>query len=340
MIRDAIQLALALQVFCLLALGACNKSQPQTAGRTSRPAAATQVPGQPSAASAEPRFVVSVKPLEFILGELCSGRAQVSTLLKAGANSHTYDPTPADAQKVQQSTGFFWIGPEFDSWAADFNCPCSIEIVPLLPAGMALDLAEHGDWYGAGESGSHGHTHAEHGEHAEAARIIDPHFACDPLLVRALLPALVSKLSELDPGGATAYAANAQSFATELSALHTEIEARMKACADQPVILLHPSFNYFIKRYGLNYAGVIEPYPGKEPSPKYLQGIVQLIREKQATAIFTETLLPAAPAEVIAEAAGVKVWALDPSCGNSGEQYADYADWLRYNAAVFSEALN
>jgi ABC-type Zn2+ transport system substrate-binding protein/surface adhesin len=108
----------------------------------------------------------------------------------------------------------------------------------------------------------------------------------------------------------------------------------------QPVFLFHPSFNYFLQRYGLVYAGVIEPFPGKEPSPKYLQGIVKRVTQVHARALFTETLLPVAPAGVIAEAAHVPLVELDPGCGNSGRSYSDYADWVRYNARLFLQALD
>jgi ABC-type Zn uptake system ZnuABC Zn-binding protein ZnuA len=192
---------------------------------------------------------------------------------------------------------------------------------------MVIDLARHAEWGGSAEP-----------EGATTA-IPDPHFACDPLLVKGLLPALVARLSGLDPGGAATYTANARIFAVQLDALNVEIAAEMAPVKGAPVFLFHPSFNYFIKRYGLIYAGVIEPFPGKEPSPRYLQAVAQRVQQTHARAIFNETLLAAAPADVIAEAAGVKALELDPACGNSGHQYANYADWLRYNAGVFRRGL-
>jgi zinc transport system substrate-binding protein len=314
----------------------------------------------PEAAELRPHYVVTVLPLALILREVCGERAEITTLLKAGASSHTFDPTPSDAQRIQEATAFFWIGQEFDGWAAEFDTSHSVQVLKLIPQENLIDLAVHGEWDDhalepeAGKApdheqdsqghAGHGHEHEvhhdahhEHGEHSQP--VPDPHFACDPLTVRALLPALTARLSELHPAGRPEYERRAAAFSTKLTQLDAELQAQLAPFKGKPVILFHPSFNYFLRRYGLRYAGVIEPFPGKEPSPKYLQGIVRKVKAEQAKAIFSETLLPAAPAAVIGEAAGVPVVELDPSCGNSGHAYSDYFDWVRYNAALFSEAL-
>lgn len=283
-------------------------------------------------AAAKPEFVVTVKPLELILREVCDNRAQVTTLLKAGSSTHTYDPTPADAKAVQLATAFFWVGEDFDAWAAELNTQVSVEVLPLIPDKLRIEMTNHHH-----EEDEHGHAHEHH--HHDHDHIDDPHFFTDPLVVRGLLPGLVKELTRLDPAGKAEYEANAASFRKKLEALNEELTKQLAPIKGQPVIQFHPSFNYFISRYGLKYAGVIEQFPGKEPSPKYLQNIVKTIQEAGAKAIFSETLLPSAPARVIAEAAHVPVYELDPSCGTSARQYTDYADWLRYNAGIFLNAL-
>ncbi len=332
------------------------------------------------ASASEIHFLVTVKPLELIIREVAGERATVSTLLKAGNNSHTFDPSPADAKAVQEASGFFWVGEDYDGWAAQFDTPNSVELLTLIPAEKLSPLPPHGEWrlaatpaksgvagdaHGghdhtdeAGHVEEHGHleghghieehedpastaepdTHDLDHEHAEGA-VPDPHFYTDPLLVQALLPALVERLSEIDPGGSAVYSANAAAFGTELAALDRELQARFARLYGTPVLMFHPSFVYFIRRYGLVYGGSIEPYPGSEPSPRYLQQIVEQLRAAGARAVFSETLLPAAPAQAVAEAAGIPVVELDPACGNSGRSYKDYRDWLLYNAGLIETAL-
>ncbi|MCC7478277.1 zinc ABC transporter substrate-binding protein [bacterium] len=89
----------------------------------------------------------------------------------------------------------------------------------------------------------------------------------------------------------------------------------------------------------MQYAGSIEPFPGKEPTPRDLQKLAEQLKASGARAVFSETLLPAAPAEALAEAISVPVVELDPACGNSGRDYRDYEDWLNYNAGLILDAL-
>jgi ABC-type Zn uptake system ZnuABC Zn-binding protein ZnuA len=271
-------------------------------------------------------YVVTIKPLEFILREVCGTRAEVSTLLKPGTNAHTYDPTPADARAVQTATALVWIGEDYDGWAGKLNAKSKLKLLPLLPQSMRLTLDEPC-------------THEGHGHHHHTHEIDDPHFFTDPLAVKALLPGLVRELTRLDPPGKADYEAGAAAFGRKLDSLHNELSNTLYPIKGAAVIQFHASFNYFIARYGLRNAGLIQQSPGKEPSPKELQAIVQQIRQERIKALFSETLLPKGPAAVIGEAASVPVFELDPSCGTSERAYADYAAWLRYNAGVFVKAL-
>lgn len=293
-------------------------------------------PRQPAQALQPPHYVVTIKPLEFILREVCGTRAQVSTLLKPGANAHTYDPTPADARAVQTAAALIWIGRDYDGWAAKLSAQSKLEVFPLLPVGQRLSFAEDG--HGPHDHHDHDHGH-DHGHDGHAHSGADPHFFTDPLAVKALLPGLVRELSRLDPAGQADYETGAAAFSAKLDALHSELTATLAPVRGEGVLQFHASFNYFIARYGLRNAGLIEQFPGKEPSPKELQGVVKQIRDEQLKAVFSETLLPKGPAKVIAEAAGVPFYELDPSCGTSERDYADYGAWLRYNAGVFTAAL-
>jgi ABC-type Zn uptake system ZnuABC Zn-binding protein ZnuA len=92
-----------------------------------------------------------------------------------------------------------------------------------------------------------------------------------------------------------------------------------------------------LKRYGLEYAGVIEPYPGKEPMPRHIEKLVRRLQQARAKAVFSEPQLPERPAQVLAETAGVKLRVLDVTGGLPGRM--TYAELILYNARVLREAL-
>jgi ABC-type Zn uptake system ZnuABC Zn-binding protein ZnuA len=272
------------------------------------------------AASGAPRYVVTGHPLEAILGELTRGRAEVDNLLPAGASPHTYEPVPSDLRRAESATALFFVSPSLDGWAARLPARDKIEVLALVPRDARLpDLEVHETHAGETEAGG------------------DPHFWTDPLLVKAVVPGLVEQLCRLDPAGADLYRRNGAHFTEQLDVLHAEISRRLAPLAGRPVVLFHPSFQYLIHRYGLELAGVVEPSPGKEPTPRRLEHIVQLVRRRGVKAVFGEPQLPRRAAENVAEAAGVKLFLLDPMGGVPGR--LTYAELLNYNARVLVEAL-
>lgn len=282
-------------------------------------------------AAAAPRYVATVPPLAAILRELVGSRGEVITLLPVGASEHTYQPRPSDARAVESATCLFYVSEQMDGWAASLTAKKKVDVFTLVPAEARLTYAVCGHPHGA-----HEHSHGP-GEGREEAPGLDPHFWLDPVCVKLVLPKLAQTLGECDPQGTSVYDENARRFGEALDALHARLGEILAPVKGKPVLLFHPSFQYFLKRYGLVLAGVIEPFPGKEPTPRYLKAMIEQVRGAGVKAVFTEPQLPSRPAEVIAEAAGVPVYTLDPIGG--GEGRAALADLLLYNARILREAL-
>jgi len=323
---------------------------PGTAGTPATPPPAAGVPA--SGASAR-SYLVTVTPLKLILDPLVGDRASVTVLLAPGASAHTYEPRPSDAMRAESSAALFWVGESFDGWAAMLSAPQKVALLELLPAAERLPGVEH-----------HHHGEAEHGEPAHAdsgapgaenqgaaggqgagggktvsLEETDPHVFTDPLTLRALLPGLTAELSRLDPDGAEQYKLNAAKFAVELDSLGGEVAKELAGVKGRSALTYHQSFGYLFHRYGIVVAGMIEEFPGKEPSPRDLAHLVDVAREQHVAALFTETLMPRRPAEVIAEATHLPLFELDPACGASTRRYASYRDYVLYNVGVIAKAL-
>ena len=153
----------------------------------------------------------------------------------------------------------------------------------------------------------------------------------------ALAGPLAGRLAELDPTGASAYKANAAAFIEKLAAFDAELAQTLAPVRGRALILMHPSINYMLARYGIELAGVVEPAAGREPSPRDMHELTQRVGQRGVRAIFSEPQLPRRPAEALAEATGAKLGEIDPTGGVAGR--ADYFSLLRFNAAALAEAL-
>lgn len=290
-------------------------------------------------------YVTTSYPLGMILLQVTRNHADVEILVSPGESPHTFSPKPSDAFKINNASAIFYASDLMDGWAAKLDGVNKIEMIKLVPKDHILYFEEfqkhkHTDNIDHDHENEHNHDH-EH-QHDEDTmdvnnKVIDPHFWTDPITVKAMLDNLVDTLVVIDPDNAVHYKANAELFKNRLVLLAKQVGTILEDVKGKPVFLFHPSFRYLLNRFGLVYAGAIETAPGKEPSPKYLEKIIKEINDKNAKAIFTEPQLSRKPAEVIAEAAFVLLYELDPIGGVEGRM--KYSDLILYNARILQKAL-
>jgi ABC-type Zn uptake system ZnuABC Zn-binding protein ZnuA len=264
------------------------------------------------AAAASSSYVATINPLAAILRELVPDATRVQALLPPGASPHTFEPRPSDLRGAQAAGALFFVSSELDGWAARLPARRTIAALDLIPPEHRL----------ASEPGSED---------------TDPHFWTDPMAVKASLAGLADVLCALEQADCAAVRRNAERFSAALERLDREVQDMLEPVRGSRVVLFHPSFRYFLRRYGLVLAGVIESSPGKEPTPRSLTAMVKTVRDARVKVVFTEPQLPARPAEALAEAAGIRVATLDPLGGVPGRR--TYAEIIRYNARVLREAL-
>jgi ABC-type Zn uptake system ZnuABC Zn-binding protein ZnuA len=290
------------------------------------PSPGSQTPGGASAVV----YLATIKPVGQILKELTEGRAEVHVLLPAAASAHTYEPLPSDARRAAQAKALFHVGPNLDDWVARLAARQKVGLLELVPEQSRLYLEGDG-------CTAHGHDHAHH-HHHHGETVVDPHFWTDPLVVKQIVPALVERLSLLDPAGAETYRANGDRFMAELDALDASLRAELGPVRGGKVVMFHPSFHYLLARYELEPVGVVEPSPGKEATPRYLQELATRLRQENVRVVFTEPQLNPRPAQALAREAGVAVAVLDPQGALEGMD--SYGDFLLLNAKSLRDALS
>jgi zinc transport system substrate-binding protein len=293
----------------------------------------------------KPIYVATSHPIGEILKQVVGTRADVEVLVPPGESPHTFSPKPSDAYKINSARAIFYAAEIMDGWAAKLEGGNKIEMIKFVPEAFLLtfdEMHDHKHEENIDHKHEDSHNHAEHtdqeksdDDHSDG--VVDPHFWTDPVTVKEMLNGLVDTLSVLDPDNAVTYRNNAGIFEKRLDLLARQVGDLLSEVRGKPVFLFHPSFRYLLARYNLVYAGAIETSPGKEPTPKYIEQLVKKINESGAKAIFTEPQLPREPAEVIAEAATVMLFELDPVGGVKGRM--TYPDLILYNAKILQKAL-
>ncbi|MGA2296416.1 MAG: metal ABC transporter substrate-binding protein [FCB group bacterium] len=270
---------------------------------------------------AKPLFVTTSYPIASIIKEITGNYADVVSLVPPGASPHTFAPIPSDVAKAQTASAFFYVSPELDGWAANLPTNNKIKIMDILPM-------EFHQYFKGENSNSNLNTND---------KVEDPHFWTDPITVKALIRKLTEMLVKYDKPNEKTYYENAQIFDKRLELFNWQIEKILDPKKGKPVFLFHPSFLYFLKRYGLVFGGVVEVDPGVEPSSRHTYELVKNIKKSGINVIFAEPQSPLSSARVIAESAGVKLDILDDLGGIQGR--LNYFDLIMYNVKVLQKEL-
>jgi ABC-type Zn uptake system ZnuABC Zn-binding protein ZnuA len=290
--------------------------------------------------TAKPRVAVSIFPLYDIAKRIGGDAADVVLILPPGRSEHGYEPTPKEMAKVADAKLAVLVGLGMDEWAkkivrgaASGKAPTELELGPLVePRTMTASHVGEEE----AEAAAGGKHDEDEDEHKPGAK--DPHFWLDPVRMQKAAAAIADALAKIVPEAAAAgVRARGDDVKQKLGALHAEIDGKSKAWTKRSIVTFHGSMGYFADRYGLTIAAIIEPFPGREPTAKYLAAVLTAIKSAKPAALFSEPQLDRAPAKVTADQAGLPLYELDPVGGTSGIE--SYEALIRHDAEVLDKAL-
>ncbi len=251
----------------------------------------------PAAAQQRLKAVASFSIVGDMVREVGGERIELTTIVGADQDAHTYQPTPGDAKAVAAAKVLFVNGIGFEGWidrlarAAPFK---GTRIV--LTEGVAGPLsmpAEKGKSHGHGKPG---HTHAA----------ADPHTWQDIANGRIYVRNIVKGLSAADPANAAYYQQRGADYDRRLGELDRWVREQIATVpADKrKVITGHDAFQYFARAYGVEFRAPIGISTDKEPSAQQVAGLIRQIKTEGIKAIFMENMSNPKLVEQIARDAG------------------------------------
>ena len=312
-------------MLCALLLTGCGQTQEETAPED----------------DGKLKIVATIFPAYDFARAAAGELADVSLLLPPGAESHSYEPTPADILAVQECDLFVYLGGESDAWVDNIVSGIDmkgetlrmVDCVELLEEmtveGMELDA---------------GHDHHDHEHELGSVVDVDEHVWTSPENAAEITRAIGSKLMEMDPEHAADYESSTESYATQIDALDEEFETFFDSLDDKTVVFGDRfPLRYFAEEYDLGYYAA---FPGcstqTEPSAATIAFLTEKVKEEQIPAIFYIEFSNHLVADSIAEATGTKT-AMFHTCHNispddlaAGETYLSL---MQRNLETLKETL-
>lgn len=258
--------------------------------------------------------------------EIAGDRAELTLLIKPGSEVHSYEPTPKDMIRIQESDLFICNGGESEQWAKTLITP---ELNTIYMMGCVDTVEESAD----------GIYNAEDGEPE-----LDEHVWTSPLNAIKISEEICNALCKLDADNAEAYKTNFAAYKEQLMALDREFRQVIKNSGKHTLVFADRfPMRYFALEYGLDcYAA----FPGcsseTEPSAKTVAYLIDRVREDKIPAVLYMEFSNQKMADVICEDTGCKKLPFYSAHSVSAEQFeqgASYLDLMRINLNSLKEAL-
>lgn len=133
----------------------------------------------------------------------------------------------------------------------------------------------------------------------------NPHYNTDPVYGQMMVRVIADKLAELVPAGAAQFKANAAAYNAQLGAKIAQW--RGKIPKGVKFVSYHPDLIYFASRFGLQEVGTIQPKPGIEPGPRYIDELAARMQSEGVKLIVKESFYSDRIPNELAKRTGAKV---------------------------------
>lgn len=282
----------------------------------------------------------------------------VKMLLKPGAESHTFEPTPQDILTIKNSNLFLYVGGDSDEWVKkviseiDPKKTKVMKLVDLVKTkneevveGMQEDEDDHKDDHDHDHKHDHDHDHKHGHDHKEEEPEVDEHVWTSLKNAKEITEKILKAALEFDKAEEKKLSENTKNYTDKIAAVDQKIGEMVKT-AKRKEIIVGDRFplRYFVDDYGIKYYAA---FPGcseqTEANVKTVSFLVKKIKEDKIPAVFKIELSNGLIAETLAKETGAKILEIQSAHNISEKDFESgvtYVDLMERNLEALKEALN
>ncbi|RLU10812.1 metal ABC transporter substrate-binding protein [Pseudomonas prosekii] len=274
-----------------------------------------------AAAAEKLQVVTSFSILADMTQQVGGEHIQISNMVGADADAHTYEPTPDDAKALLNAKLIIKNGLGFEPWL-DRLVTSTETTAPVISA-------------------SHGVIPRSLDEDGET--VPDPHawhnLANSELYIANITKALIAA----DPANRADYQRNSQAYLKQIYALLAEAKNKLGSLppGNHKIVTSHDAFGYLGQAYGIEFMAPQGLSTERDPSAAEVAALITQIRQAKVKAVFMENIKDARLLKQIADESGAKI---------GGTLYSDalaasgpastFAGLFEYNLNTLYDALS
>lgn len=279
-------------------------------------------------------------------------------LVKPGAETHTYEPTPQDIIDIKNADMFIYVGGDSDTWVkkilkdVDTKKTHVVKLVDLVSTveeeiveGMEdEDEHEHDhdhdhDHKHDHDHGSHAHKH-DHDEEEEGPEI-DEHVWTSPKKAMEIVKKIAEVASEIDAEEKTKINDNTEKYVAEIAQVDKDLHQAIDGKISEIVVADRFPFRYFADEFGLKYAAAFSGCSEQtEASAKTISFLINKVKQDKVKKIYKIELSNGKIAETVSKDTGAEVLELHSAHNVTAEDFSKgvtYVDLMKRNLVALSK---
>ena len=236
--------------------------------------------------------VTTFYPMYNFTENIVGTNGNVTALLGAGQDTHSYEPTPKDMAAIAEADVFVYSSEYMETWVPSVLETLSDSDVTVINASEGIPFYEDDDAdhdHDHDHEEDHAHDHDDEEEHHEGDghnHAVDPHVWLDPVYAKQMVETISATIQSVDSENKMAYQENTAAYVEQLEALDAEFQAAFQAADNRVFVVQHAAFGYLARRYDLTEVSISALTSNQEVSPAKLAEIGNFIKENGVEVIY------------------------------------------------------
>jgi len=268
-------------------------------------------------------------------------------LVKPGAETHTYEPTPQDIIDIKNADMFIYVGGDSDTWVkkilkdVDTKKTHVVKLVDLVSTveEEIVEGMEDEDEHDHEHDHDHDHKH-DHDEEEEGPEI-DEHVWTSPKKAMEIVKKIAEVASEIDADEKTKINDNAEKYVAEIAQVDKDLHQAIDGKISEIVVADRFPFRYFADEFGLKYAAAFSGCSEQtEASAKTISFLINKVKQDKVRKIYKIELSNGKIAETVSKDTGAEVLELHSAHNVTADDFSKgvtYVDLMKRNLAALSK---
>ncbi len=286
------------------------------------------------------RVMTTLFPYYDFVRQIAGDKVELTMLVPAGADTHSFEPTPADMVAIGKTDVLIYNGGEMESWVPDvLEAVGNKELITDCMMNYVDTVVEEN------VEGMEPEEEIQSETQVTEEPEYDEHIWTSPRNAQKIVEEICGVLQKADPQNSEFYRKNTDAYKDKLQKLDTEFQGVVDH-SKRKIMVFGDKFplRYFVEEYGLEYRAAFNGCSTEtEPSASTVAYLIDKVKEEKIPVVYHIELSSGKIADTISEATGAKVLTFY-TCHNVTKEEFDkgitYLELMEKNVESLTEGLN